>query len=137
MVGTVNPAVPQSGQVNREWLKAWRVLLGLAAVNLIVLGAYVGHGLFIAGARGIPAAGLVMVGVGAVATFVVALIAAALLRAAVAKNIVSIGLVILGIITLSLDPVRPELTASGIVGTTFAVIVIVGGGLGLYEAYSP
>lgn len=127
--------VPQFAEVNREWWQAWRVLLGLAAVNLVVLGAYVGHGLFIAGARGIPAAGLVMVGVGAVATFVGAIIAAALLRAAVAKRIVSGALVILGIIAVSLDPVRPELTASGIVGTTFAGIVIAGGGLGLYEAY--
>lgn len=117
------------------WLEAWHVLLGLAGANLVVLGVYVAHGLFVEGARGIPAAGLVMVGVGAVAIFVVAVVAAVVLRAGVATGVVSAMLVLLGVIALLQDPVRPELTASGIVGTTFAVIVIVGGVVGLYQEY--
>lgn len=117
----------------RGWPRAWRVLLLLAAANLLVLGAYVAHGLFVAGARGIPAAGLVMVGVGAVAIFVVAAVAALLLRSGRATNAVSTALVLLGVVALLSDPVRPELTASGIVGTTFAVVVVAGGALGLYE----
>lgn len=120
-----------------DWggVEAWRVLLGLAAVNLLVLGVYAGYGLVVAGARGIPAAGLVMVGVGAVAVFVVAVVAALLLRAEVANGVVSAVLVLLGVLALLQDPVRPELTASGIVGTSFVVVVTVGGVLGLYEEY--
>lgn len=117
-----------------DGVESWQVLLGLAAVNLVVLGGYAAHGLFIQEARGIPAAGLVMVFIGGLATFVVATAAAILLRRKVAKTGVSTALVIGGILTLLLDPVRLELTASGIVGTTFAVILIVGGALGLSEA---
>lgn len=115
------------------WLKAWRILVVLASLNLVVLGGYAAHGLFILGAQGIPAAGLVMVIVGAIVIFMVALVVACILRAGIAKNVVSAVLILLGGIVLLQDPVRPELTALGIVGTSFVVIVTVTGIIGLSE----
>lgn len=119
----------------REWAKAWRVLLLLASLNLLVLGGYAAHGLFILGARGIPAAGLTMVFIGGIVIFAVALVFAYLLRMGIAKNVVSGVLILLGGVVLLQDPVGPTLTASGIVGTSFVIIVTVTGTIGFYEGY--
>lgn len=121
--------------MDRDWLQAWCVLLVLGILNLVVLGAYAVHGLVIVGARGIPAAGFVMVGIGAVAIFVMVFVAALLLRAAIVKPVVSAVLIIFGVLALLQAPVHPELTASGIVGTSFVVVTIAGGMLGLHEVY--
>lgn len=119
----------------REWAKAWRVMLILAGLNLVVLGVYAAHGLFILGAQGIPAAGLTMVFIGGIVIFAVALVFAYLLRVGIAKNGVSAVLILLGGLVLLQDPVRPELTASGLVGTSFVVVVTVTGIIGLYEEH--
>lgn len=119
-----------------SWLRSWRVVSLLAFANLVVVGTYAGYGLFVRDAEGIPAAGLVMIGIGSVAIFVVALVLAVLLYAGVAKPVVAGGMLVVGVVLALQDPVRPELTVSGVLGTTAVAIAVIGGALGLYEARS-